>query len=94
LLAGALARLPAPRLEGVYLQSGQQPVALTFDAAAAVVASSATNAAASPNSLAFILVLLSVDGPFVRRLTVGATADWRVKASFALDLQPDLKVFY
>lgn len=38
-----------------YPQSGQQPEPHTFVAAAAVVANSATSAAASPNSFVFIV---------------------------------------
>ena len=38
-----------------YLQSGQHPEAATFVAAAAVVANSATSAAANPNSFIFIV---------------------------------------
>lgn len=42
----------------VYLQSGQQPVAASFVAAAAVVANSATAAAVRANSFVFIVIIL------------------------------------
>jgi hypothetical protein len=96
---GRRAAAPVNRARG-YLQSGQQPVPATFVAAAAVVATSARSAVASPSVFVFIVhhLLGWRSGPSATQSSVEHQADLKVKRKLKLklkrlDLQVEFRVF-